>query len=159
MNDLNTMLLVVLIFLCMGQLFVVLNKRLERNDLENIVHIFVQDRQTGHVDRGRIDLRENWAVFFEKKGLTFIAKRDKRNPDNIGIKITWENGNEYGVSFSNHQATLDHDHFRFVFVRYNCDVSAVMHELETDYFGTNEGPEFPPPVDTDQVSWVAESPT
>jgi hypothetical protein len=67
------------------------------------------------------------------------------------MRITWEDGREHGISFSTHQVTLDQDHFRIMFMRYSEDVAAAVRELEADYFGTDEGPEFPPPIDVDKV--------
>lgn len=159
MSEFNTLVLVGFTILFMYQLFVMLEKRKRISDLRNIVHILVLDQRTGRVYPGHIDLREEAAVVFQELGLTFTGQHNERDSEAVGIQIAWEDGREHGIGFSTRQVTQDHGHLRFLIMRHGGDVAAAIRGLEADYFGTDEGPGFPPPIDVDKDALVAEAPT
>ncbi len=133
-------------------------QRRARN-FKSIINLVLLDTRNGHIVSKRIDLRDGDRIEVEELGLSFVFSVNEQNPEIAGLKVIGKNGEEYGYGLTMRSTTYTHQHCRFTALRHGESVDRAVKDLEADYFGTEEGPEFPPDPQIDQVALVADAPT
>jgi hypothetical protein len=134
------------------------DRRIQTKSYQSILQIVLMDLRTGHVEVKRIDLRERVTLTDDELGLTFSFQVNPKNPEIAGLLIKTTSGQDRGFGLTGMSSTYTFQNFRFTAVRYGGNVHLAKRELETDYFGLDEGPEFCSEDAVNGVRLVANSP-
>lgn len=134
------------------------DRRIQTKNYQNILQIVLMDLHTGHIEVRGMDLRERATLTDDGLGLTFSFRVDQKNPEIAGLHIKTKDGPEHGFGLTSLSSTYTFQNLRFTALRYGGSVQLAKRELEADYFGLDEGPEFSPEDIVDGVRLVANSP-
>lgn len=135
------------------------DRRIQAKNYQNILQLVLMDLRTGHIEVKRIDLREQTTLPADELGLAFTFRVNPKNPEIAGLLIKAANGREHGFGLTSSSSTYTFQNVRFTALRYGGNMHQAKRELEADYFGLDEGPEFSSESTVDPARHVANSPT